>query len=165
MAKDNKTIGKFKLNGIRRAPAGVPQIEVTFDIDANGILKVSAKDLGTGKEQSITITADDRMSDEEIEQAIRDAAQYAGQDSMRREAMELTSDAQSLLAKVQQAVKNAGKQIEKEEKKQIKIDCNALQKLLMKFRVDKVTEQDVEEIRNAKQQLENSSARVRGFFA
>jgi molecular chaperone DnaK len=84
---------------------------------------------------------------------------------MRREAMELTSDAQSLLAKVQQAVKNAGKQIEKEEKKQIKIDCNALQKLLMKFRVDKVTEQDVEEIRNAKQQLENSSARVRGFFA
>jgi molecular chaperone DnaK len=164
MAKDNKTIGKFKLNGIRRAPAGVPQIEVTFDIDANGILKVSAKDLGTGKEQSITITADDRMSDEEIEQAIRDAAQYAGQDSMRREAMELTSDAQSLLAKVQQAVKNAGKQIEKEEKKQIKKDCNALQKLLMKFRVDKVTEQDVEEIRNAKQQLENSSARVREFF-
>jgi molecular chaperone DnaK len=142
----------------------VPQIEVTFDIDANGILKVSAKDLGTGKEQSITITADDRMSDEEIEQAIRDAAQYAGQDSMRREAMELTSDAQSLLAKVQQAVKNAGKQIEKEEKKQIKKDCNALQKLLMKFRVDKVTEQDVEEIRNAKQQLENSSARVREFF-
>jgi molecular chaperone DnaK len=125
---------------------------------------VSAKDLGTGKEQSITITADDRMSDEEIEQAIRDAAQYAGQDSMRREAMELTSDAQSLLAKVQQAVKNAGKQIEKEEKKQIKKDCNALQKLLMKFRVDKVTEQDVEEIRNAKQQLENSSARVREFF-
>jgi molecular chaperone DnaK len=165
MAKDNKTIGKFKLNGIRRAPAGVPQIEVTFDIDANGILKVSAKDLGTGKEQSITITADDRMSDEEIEQAIRDAAQYAGQDSMRREAMELTSDAQSLLAKVQQAVKNAGKQIEKEEKKQIKKDCNALQKLLMKFRVDKVTEQDVEEIRNAKQQLESSSARVREFFA
>jgi molecular chaperone DnaK len=164
MAKDNKTIGKFKLNGIRRAPAGVPQIEVTFDIDANGILKVSAKDLGTGKEQSITITADDRMSDEEIEQAIRDAAQYAGQDSMRREAMELTSDAQSLLAKVQQAVKNAGKQIEKEEKKQIKKDCNALQKLLMKFRVDKVTEQDVEEIRNAKQQLESSSARVREFF-
>lgn len=76
MAKDNRKIGDFKLKGIRKAPAGVPQIEVTFDIDVNGILKVSAKDLDTGKEQSITITADDRMSDEEIEQAIWDAREY-----------------------------------------------------------------------------------------
>ncbi|MDO4338532.1 MAG: molecular chaperone DnaK [Eubacteriales bacterium] len=164
MAKDNKTVGKFKLKGIRRAPAGVPQIEVTFDIDANGILKVSAKDLDTGKEQSITITADDRMSEAEIEQAIRDAQQYAGQDSMRRDAMELNSEAQSLLAKTQQALKNAGKQLDKAEKKQIKHDCNALQKLLMKFRVDKVSEADMENIRNAKQQLENSSARVRELY-
>jgi molecular chaperone DnaK len=164
MAKDNKTIGKFKLSGIRRAPAGVPQIEVTFDIDANGILKVSAKDLDTGKEQSITITADDRMSDAEIEQAIRDARQYAGQDSIRRDAMELNSEAQSLLAKTQQAVKNAGKQIGKEEKKQIKKDSNALQKLLMKLRVDKVTETEIEAIRSAKQQLESSSARVREIY-
>jgi molecular chaperone DnaK len=164
MAKDNKTIGKFKLKGIRRAPAGVPQIEVTFDIDANGILKVSAKDLDTGKEQSITITADDRMSDAEIEQAIRDARQYAGQDSLRRDAMELNGEAQTLLAKTQQAVKKAGKQIEKEEKKQIKKDSNALQKLLMKLRVDKVTETEIENIRFAKQQLENSSARVREIY-
>jgi molecular chaperone DnaK len=161
MAKDNKTIGKFRLKGIRKAPAGVPQIEVTFDIDANGILKVSAKDLDTGKEQSIVITADDRMSEAEIEQAIRDAQQYAGQDTLRREAMELTSEAQTLLNKTQQALKNAGKQIEKEEKKQIKKDCSALQKLLVKFRVDKVTGEEMEHIRQAKQQLENSSARIR----
>jgi molecular chaperone DnaK len=164
LAKDNKTIGKFKLKGIRRAPAGVPQIEVTFNIDANGILKVSAKDLDTGKEQSITITADNRMSDAEIEQAIRDAQQYAGQDDMRREAVELTNEAQRLLAQAQQALKNAGKQIEKEEKKQIKKDCSALQKLLVKFRVDKATESYVEEIRRAKEQLESSSARVREHY-
>jgi molecular chaperone DnaK len=164
MAKDNKTVGKFKLKGIRRAPAGVPQIEVTFDIDANGILKVSAKDLDTGKEQSITITADDRMSEAEIEQAMRDAQQYAGQDNMRRDAMELVNEAQSLVAKTQQALKNGGKQIEKEEKKQIKKDCNALQKLLMKFRADKATEANIEDIRNAKLQLESSSARVRELY-
>lgn len=160
MARDNKTIGKFKLKGIRRAPAGVPQIEVTFDIDANGILKVSAKDLGTGKEQSITITANDRMSDAEIEQAIRDAQQYAGQDSMRREAMELISDSQSLLARTQQGLKKSGKQMDKSAKKQIKQDCNALQKLLSKTRVDKITETDVENIRSAKQRLEQSSAAI-----
>jgi molecular chaperone DnaK len=164
MARDNKTIGKFKLKGIRRAPAGVPQIEVTFDIDTNGILKVSAKDLDTGKEQSITITADDRMSDAEIEQAIRDAQQYAGQDTMRRDAMDLANESQRLLSQVEQALKNAGKQIEKEEKKQIKKDSGALQKLLMKFRADKVTEEKAEELRRAKQQLESSSARVRELY-
>jgi molecular chaperone DnaK len=165
MAKDNKTIGKFKLKGIRRAPAGVPQIEVAFDIDANGILQVSAKDLDTGKEQSITITADDRMSDAEIEQAMQDARQYAGQDSLRRDAIELNSEAQTLLAQTQQAVKKAGKQIEKEEKKQIRKDSNDLQKLLMKLRVDKVTESEIENIRSAKQQLEGSSARLREQYS
>jgi molecular chaperone DnaK len=164
MARDNKTIGKFKLKGIRKAPAGVPQIEVTFDIDANGILKVSAKDLDTGKAQSITITADDRMSDSEIEQAIRDAQQYAGQDSLRRDALSLHSEAQTLYSQAQQALKNGGKEIEKEEKKQIKKDSKTLEKLLMKFRVDKVTEEQLNEIRSAKQQLERSSARVREIY-
>ena len=158
LAKDNKRIGKFRLNGIRRAPAGVPQIEVTFDIDASGILKVSAKDLGTGREQSITITADDRMSDSEIEQAIRDAQQYAGLDQMRREALELTSEAQSLLAKTQQAMKDAGKDLDKAKKKQLKADCALLQKYLTKFRVDKMTEEGMQKIRDAKAQLEVSSA-------
>ena len=130
MAKDNKTIGKFRLKGIRRAPAGVPQIEVTFDIDTNGILKVSARDLDTGKEQSITITADDRMSDAEIEQAIRDAQQYAGQDNLRKEAIALTGDAQKVLSQAQRALKNGGKQIDRAVKKRVKGDINALSKLM-----------------------------------
>ena len=162
MARDNKTIGKFKLKGIRRAPAGVPQIEVTFDIDANGILKVSAKDLDTQKEQSITITASDRMSDAEIEQAIRDAQQYAGLDNLRKEALELTSESQQLLNKVQMALKEAGKKIDKAEKKQIKSDLNALQKCVSKCRVDNVTEMELSNIRQAKSQLEQSSARLLG---
>ncbi|MDY2614418.1 MAG: molecular chaperone DnaK [Lachnospiraceae bacterium] len=160
MAKDNKSIGKFRLKGIRRAPAGVPQIEVTFDIDANGILKVSAKDLDTGKEQSITITADDRMSDAEIEQAMRDAQQYAGQDNLRKEAIELSGDAQKLLGETQRALKAGGKQIEKAQKKQIKGDMNALSKLLSKLRVYKVTETEVADIRRAKENLERSSAGI-----
>ena len=160
MAKDNKSIGKFRLKGIRRAPAGVPQIEVTFDIDANGILKVSAKDLDTGKEQSITITADDRMSDAEIEQAMRDAQQYAGQDNLRKETFELSGDAQKLLGEAQRALKAGGKQIEKAQKKQIKGDMNALSKLLSNLRVDKVTETEVVNIRQAKENLERSSAGI-----
>jgi len=116
MARDNKTIGRFKLGGIKRAPAGVPQIEVTFDIDTNGILKVSAKDLGTGKEQSITITANEKMSDEEIERAIRDAEQYAAEDSFRRDTLTVCGEAQVLLSNVEQALSSAGKQIDKEEK-------------------------------------------------
>ena len=162
MARDNKTIGKFKLKGIRRAPAGVPQIEVTFDIDANGMLKVSAKDLDTQKEQSITITASDRMSDAEIEQAIRDAQQYAGLDNLRKEALELTSESQQLLNKVQMALKDAGKTIDKAEKKQIKSDLNALQKCVSKCRVDNVTEMELSNIRQAKSQLEQLSARLLG---
>lgn len=158
MARDNKTIGKFKLKGIRRAPAGVPQIEVTFDIDANGILKVSAKDLDTGKEQSITITASDRMSEDEIQRAIFDAQMYAGQDTLRRDALEAVSEAQGLLNRTQQALKDKDKTLEKAQKKQIKSDCNVLQKRLSKFRADKVTEEELEGIRQAKAQLESSSA-------
>ncbi len=158
MARDNKTIGKFKLKGIRRAPAGVPQIEVTFDIDANGILKVSARDLDTGKEQSITITASDRMSEDEIQRAIFDAQMYAGQDTLRREALEVVSEAQGLLNRTEQALKDKGKSLEKAQKKQIKSDCNALQKRLSRFRADKVTEDELEGIRQAKAQLESSSA-------
>ncbi|MCC8105746.1 MAG: molecular chaperone DnaK [Clostridiales bacterium] len=163
MARDNKSIGKFRLKGIRRAPAGVPQIEVTFDIDANGILKVSAKDLDTQKEQSITITADDRMSDAEIQQAMRDAQEYAGQDVQRREAIEITNDAQSLLAKANQAYKERKKELDKNASKQIKNDINALQKALSKFRLDKMTDQDLENVKTAKAALERSSAQYLGM--
>ena len=164
MARDNKKIGTFRLKGIRKAPAGVPQIEVTFDIDANGIVKVSAKDLDTGKEQSITITANDRMSDAEIEQAMKDAQEYAGVDTLRREALELLNDANQLLAKVQQSLKNAGKQIEKQEKKQIKTDLSALQKSVNKIHVDKVTQTEIDHLRQSKTALENSSARILSLF-
>ena len=157
MARDNKRIGNFKLKGIRKAMAGVPQIEVTFDIDANGILKVSARDLDAGKEQSIIITADDRMSEAEIEQAMRDAREYAGMDSLRREALELITEGNALVSKVQQALKNAGKEIDKEEKKQIKKDSTALQKCLAKLKVDSVTQEQLDHAKQMKYQLENSS--------
>jgi molecular chaperone DnaK len=158
MAKDNKTIGKFKLNGIKKAPAGVPQIEVTFDIDTNGILKVSARDLDTGKAQSITITANEKMSDEEIEQAIRDAEQYAEQDKIRRESMELQNTGAVALNKAETALHKAGKKLEKEEKKQIKSDCADLRKLLVKAKPEKMTQDDLNTIRLAISRVEASSA-------
>jgi molecular chaperone DnaK len=158
MAKDNKTIGKFKLNGIKKAPAGVPQIEVTFDIDTNGILKVSARDLDTGKAQSITITANEKMSDEEIEQAIRDAEQYAEQDKIRRESMELQNTGAVALNKAETALHKAGKKLEKEEKKQIKSDCADLRKLLVKAKPEKMTQDDLNNIRMAISRVEASSA-------
>lgn len=154
MAKDNKKIGNFRLKGIRKAPAGVPQIEVTFDIDANGILKVSAKDLDTGKEQSITITADDRMSDAEIEQAMRDAAEYAGQDNLRREALELSSEANQIVIQAQKKLKEEGKQMDKAVKKQLKSANAALQKCLSRLRVDKVTQEDINKLKCAKEEVE-----------
>lgn len=160
MAKDNKTIGKFKLKGIKRAPAGVPQIEVTFDIDANGILMVSAKDLDTGKAQSIVVSSDERMSDEEIERAMRDASEYAGVDQLRRDTLELIGDANLLLSRTKQAMKEHEKQLARADKKQLKNDCNALQKQLSKIRVDKITEAQAEELRQVKRNLEDSAKRI-----
>ena len=162
MARDNKTIGKFRLKGIKRAPAGVPQIEVTFDIDANGILTVSAKDLDTGKQQSITIDDSERMSDAEIDQAIRDAEQYAAQDGVRREALSVLDAGRRLADAANRALASAGKQLDKAEKKQVKADIASLQKLLSK-KVDKVSEADVAALRAAIDQLERSSAHVRGL--
>ncbi len=158
MARDNKTIGKFKLNGIKKAPAGVPQIEVTFDIDANGILKVSARDLDTGKEQFITISNNDKMSDAEIEAAIRDAEQYAAQDGVRRDGLETVNQAGHILAKAEQALNKVGKQLPKEEKKQLKEDIAALQKLLSKYKPEKAEANEISEIKIAANRLEQSGA-------
>ncbi len=160
MARDNKTIGKFRLKGIKRAPAGVPQIEVTFDIDANGILTVSAKDLDTGKQQSITIDDSERMSDAEIDQAIRDAEQYAAQDGARREALSLRDQGTRLVNEANRALTSAGKQLDKMEKKQVKTDIAAVQKALAK-KVDKVSDADIAALRAAIDQLERSSAHAR----
>ena len=158
MAKDNKTIGRFRLNGIKRAMAGAPQIEVTFDIDTNGILKVSAKDLDTGKQQSITITENERMSDDEIEQAIRDAEQYAAQDGLRRSLWEAQSEANQTIALTEQALHKVGKQLEKDEKKRVKSEVAELRKKASKLRADKLTEQELSELRAATEQLKASSA-------
>ena len=160
MARDNKTIGKFRLNGIKRAPAGVPQIEVTFDLDTNGILKVSAKDLDTVKQQSITITANEKMSDVEIEQAIRDAEQYAAQDRTRREAVGIVGEAQQALSKTEQAMSRAAKRLDKEEKKRVREDIAALRKLLMKARPEKLTDADVANLRSALEKLSQSGEHV-----
>lgn len=157
LAKDNKTIGRFKLKGIKRAPAGVPQIEVTFDIDANGILKVSAKDLDTGKEQSITITANDRMSEDEITQAMYDAQAYAGTDTLRVEALDVIQQANVLVRRVSQAYSDAKKTLDRTQKKQIKTDLASLEKLLGKIRVDKITQEDLDKLNAAKAQLEASA--------
>ena len=153
MARDNKLIGTFKLWGIRRAPAGVPQIEVTFDIDANGILTVSARDLDTGKAQSITITADDRMSDTEIEKAMRDAQEYAGYDDLRREAITLINEANTLLARTERYIKE-NKGMDKGFKKELKNGCSDLQRLLGRTRVDSINRDEMEKIRQAKEELE-----------
>ena len=138
----------------------MPQIEVTFDIDANGILTVSAKDLDTGKEQSITITDTERMSDDEIEAAIRDAEQYAAQDQVRRDGFAVREEAQRLLNDVSRALGSVGKQLDKEEKKAIKNDEAALRKLLAK-KGDAAAAEDVAALRAAVEQLEQSSARAR----
>ena len=160
MARDNKTIGKFRLKGIKPAPAGVPQIEVTFDIDANGILKVSARDLDTGREQSITITADDRMSDMEIQQAMQEAQNYASQDQVRKDAIELLGEANKLLVRTERCVKNAGKQLDRAVKKQVKNDTAKLQKLVAKCRLDRVEESQLAEIRAAREELELSAGDI-----
>lgn len=164
MAKDNKAIGTFRLKGIKRAPAGVPKIEVTFDIDANGILTVSAKDLDSGKEQSITIDDSDRMSDEEIEQAIQDAETYAEEDEFRRVTMEVRERAQSLLGEVDQALAAVGKRLDKAEKKAIKADENELRRVLAKrpSKKEKLDpEAEARAIVVAAEQLDRSSAHAR----
>ncbi len=132
LAADNKTIGKFQLKGIKRAPAGVPQIEVSFDIGADGILTVSAKDLGTGNEQSITITDSERMSAEEIQEAIRDAERYAAEDEAKRAAMNLRSEAQGLLSDAEQLINNKNASVDKETKKRIKSEIAAVRTRLAK---------------------------------
>ena len=163
MAADNKTIGKFRLKGIKRARAGVPQIEVTFDIDANGILVVSAKDLDTGREQSITIEDNDRLSDAEIQAAIRDAEQYAAADAARKQGWEVREQAQRLINEVNQALGSVKKDLDREEKRQIQTDMLTLNKALNK-RVKKGEEPDVSAIEAARDTLEKSSAHARELF-
>ena len=156
-ARDNKLLGTFRLNGIRRAPAGVPQIEVTFDIDANGIVHVSAKDLDTGREQSITITAGSNLSETEIERAMRDAAEYAEADSTRMDAFEAINESEQLINDAQAKLKTEKKTIDKIRKNQINQDIYNLGRLIRKAKPEKMTITETGEIKNAMDRLKQSA--------
>jgi len=156
-ARDNKLLGTFRLNGIRRAPAGVPQIEVTFDIDANGIVHVSAKDLDTGREQSITITAGSNLSESEIERAMRDAAEYAEADSTRMDAFEAINESKQLINDAQAKLKTEKKTIDKMRKNQINQDIYNLGRLIRKAKPEKMTITEIGEIKNAMDRLKQSA--------
>ena len=156
-ARDNKLLGTFRLNGIRRAPAGVPQIEVTFDIDANGIVHVSAKDLDTGREQSITITAGSNLSETEIERAMRDAAEYAEADSTRMDAFEAINESKQLINDAQAKLKTEKKTIDKMRKNQINQDIYNLGRLIRKAKPEKMTIMETGEIKNAMDRLKQSA--------
>lgn len=156
-ARDNKLLGTFRLNGIRRAPAGVPQIEVTFDIDANGIVHVSAKDLDTGREQSITITAGSNLSETEIERAMRDAAEYAEADSTRMDAFEAINESKQLINDAQAKLKTEKKTIDKMRKNQINQDIYNLGRLIRKAKTEKMTITETVEIKNAMDRLKQSA--------
>ena len=156
-ARDNKLLGTFRINGIRRAPAGVPQIEVTFDIDANGIVHVSAKDLDTGREQSITITAGSNLSETEIERAMRDAAEYAEADSTRMDAFEAINESKQLINDAQAKLKTEKKTIDKMRKNQINQDIYNLGRLIRKAKPEKMTITETVEIKNAMDRLKQSA--------
>ena len=156
-SKDNKELGKFTLRGIRRAMAGVPQIEVTFDIDANGIVHVSAKDLGTGKEQSITITSSTSMSDAEVEEAMQNAAEYAATDSQRKESFDLYGDCQQLIRRAENALSKTKKQLDRGTKNTIRADISSLQKAMRRVKPADMTQEQESAIRDAKFKLEGSA--------
>ena len=124
MAADNKTLGRFNLDGIAPARRGVPQIEVTFDIDANGIVKVSAKDLGTGKEQNITITASTNLSDDEINKAVEEAERFAEEDKKRKEAVEIRNNAEQMVFQCENTLTELGDKIDAADKAAIETEIN-----------------------------------------
>ena len=156
-SKDNKLLGEFRLDGIAPAPRGIPKIEVTFDIDANGIVNVSAKDLGTGKEQHITITSGSNMSDEEIDRAVKEAAEFEAADKKRKEGIEARNEADSMVFQTEKAINEVGDKLDANDKAAVEADLTALKELLAKTTVDSMTEADVEEIKAAKEKLMTDS--------
>ena len=159
-AKDNKSLGQFRLDGIPPARRGVPQIEVTFDIDANGIVNVSAKDKGTGKEQHITITAGSNMSDDEIDRAVKEAQEYEAQDKKRKEAVDARNDADSMVFQVEKALNEVGDKIGASEKANVQADAYALKKLLDETKDQELTEDQVAQIKAAQEKMMTSSQGV-----
>ena len=156
-ARDNKTLGRFRLDGIAPARRGVPQIEVTFDIDANGIVNVSAKDLGTGREQHITITAGSNMSDDDIERAVKEAAEYEAQDKKRKDAIEARNDADAMVFQTEKALQDVGDKLPAEDKTKVEADLAALKSLVEGTDPENMSDYDVEQLKNAKETLMTSA--------
>ena len=156
-AKDNKSLGQFRLDGIPPARRGVPQIEVTFDIDANGIVNVSAKDLGTGKEQHITITAGSNMSEDDINKAVKEAAEYEAQDKKRKEAIDTRNEADSFVFQTEKALEDVGDKIQESDKASVQADLNALKNLLDQTKDQEMTESQVADMKAAQEKLMQSA--------
>ncbi len=159
-AKDNKSLGQFRLDGIPPARRGVPQIEVTFDIDANGIVNVSAKDLGTGKEQHITITAGSNMSDEEIDKAVKEAAQFEAEDKKRKEGIDARNDADSMVFQTQKALDEVGDKISADEKSKVQADIDALKAVVDRTNPESMSDADVDELKSGTEKLMQSAQNV-----
>ncbi|MBO5657124.1 MAG: Hsp70 family protein, partial [Agathobacter sp.] len=160
-ARDNKSLGQFRLDGIPPARRGVPQIEVTFDIDANGIVNVSAKDLGTGKEQHITITAGSNMSDDEIERAVKEAAEFEAADKKRKEAIDARNDADSFVFQTEQALEQVGDKIDAADKAAVEEDIKAIKAILeANPQADQMSESVIADLKAAQEKLTNSAQKV-----
>jgi molecular chaperone DnaK len=156
-AKDNKSLGRFRLDGIAPARRGVPQIEVTFDIDANGIVNVSAKDLGTGKEQHITITAGSNMSDEDIDKAVKEAAEFEAADKKRKEAIDVRNEADSIVFQTEKALEEAGDKVDSTEKAAVEADLKDLKDLVEATKDQDMTDAQVEDLKAKKDKLMTSA--------
>ncbi len=156
-ARDNKTLGQFRLDGILPARRGVPQIEVTFDIDANGIVNVSAKDLGTGKEQHITITSGSNMSEADIDKAVKEAAEFEAQDKKRKEGIDARNDADAMVFQTEKALNEVGDKIDANDKAAVEADLNALKEAINRAPIDNMTDAQVEDIKAGKEKLMNSA--------
>ena len=159
-ARDNKTLGQFRLDGILPARRGVPQIEVTFDIDANGIVNVSAKDLGTGKEQHITITSGSNMSKDDIDKAVKEAAAYEAEDKKKKEAIDTRNEADSMVFQTEKAMEEVGDKIDANDKAAVEADLNALKEAINKAPAEQMTDAQVEEIKAAKEKLMKSAQKL-----
>ena len=159
--RDNKSLGQFRLDGIPPARRGVPQIEVTFDIDANGIVNVSAKDLGTGKQQNITITAGSNMSDEDIEKAVKEAAQFEAQDKKRKDAIDTRNDADSFVFQTEKALEEIGDNIDAADKSAVEADLSTLKAMIEAHpNAEEMTDDQIGEMKAAKEKLMESAQKV-----
>ena len=160
-ARDNKSLGQFRLDGIPPARRGVPQIEVTFDIDANGIVNVSAKDLGTGKEQHITITAGSNMSDSDIEKAVKEAAEFEAQDKKRKEGIDARNDADSMVFQTEKALEEVGSQLDPADKSAVEAEISSLKAVLDRTKDQtELSDADIDELKSGKEKLMNAAQKV-----